>query len=120
MWVSILLILDMLLEEVDETDWSIDGSLCFNPSYTGYSTGSAKEAYSISVLDRVSILLILDMLLEALAAQEKKKTITSFNPSYTGYATGRPRKLPKSTVIMSVSILLILDMLLEAGRLSRC
>src|SRR5690606_29493465 len=87
----------------------------FNPSYTGYATGSSSGGGNC------------------------RCGIRSFNPSYTGYATGRVSGEPDASqsdefqsflywicywkdqnfcfglLTKSVSILLILDMLLEDG-----
>ena len=90
MRVSILLILDMLLEVWFSNCTSDIDVLSFNPSYTGYATGSFHLGDLRSLASFVSILLILDMLLEV-SPIRLITGITSrcFNPSYTGYATGR-------------------------------
>ena len=109
----------------------------FNPSYTGYATGSRSLSFLAIHPLPVSILLILDVLLEDWALSPHAYRGRSFNPSYTGCATGRSptlirsthwtrfnpsytgcatgRKCPKmlSTLGGQVSILLILDVLLE-------
>ena len=60
----------------------------FNPSYTGYATGSGGRLYCTIEGANVSILLILDMLLEDWVNASLPAPPTGFNPSYTGYATG--------------------------------
>ena len=65
------------------------GDRSFNPSYTGFTTGSALVAQAVDIDYEVSILLILDMLLEVVF------------PWFCLVPT------------RDVSILLILDMLLE-------
>src|SRR5690606_41735490 len=62
--VSILLILDMLLEVRFQNTLQRTSAQSFNPSYTGYATGSVVSVSNAPKLLRVSILLILDMLLE--------------------------------------------------------
>src|SRR5690606_1982123 len=62
--VSILLILDMLLEEYLQYVSKLKHNMRFNPSYTGYATGRMGTFSPIRITIQVSILLILDMLLE--------------------------------------------------------
>ena len=66
--VSILLILDVLLE-VCRDQANISGRQSFNPSYTGCATGRITMGESLFLDYVVSILLILDVLLEVPKAE---------------------------------------------------
>ena len=91
--VSILLILDVLLEE-DDCQFEPDISHRFNPSYTGCATGSSDGKRAVMPKEKSFNPSYTGC---ATGSSDGKRAVMpkekSFNPSYTGCATGSIRRI---------------------------
>ena len=86
--VSILLMLDIALEVIPKSGTS-SGTLCFNPSYAGYCSGSHDLNFQRSHAFTFQSFLCWILLWKLLKWNLTKKLSPCFNPSYAGYCSGR-------------------------------
>ena len=85
--VSILVVLDVVLEVCTDAVWLVV-RLSFNPCCAGCSSGSLNRVLKCVDAEQVSILVVLDVVLEDRPKSSRFLPVLSFNPCCAGCSSG--------------------------------